>query len=138
MRQRGVGSLEWLIGSVLVLIPAAAVALSLAPWFERTTALTAAVQEAARVVALATDDATAGAAVAQIEERLEAAYCAGDCVSLIVTPAHPSELRRGEWIVARGEMAMPGIFVPFIGTVGTFRDSAVHREAVDPYRSLPR
>ena len=138
MRERGVGSLDWLVGITLVLVPAAAVVLSLAPWFERTTALTAAVQEAARAVALAEDDVSAAIAVAEIEDRLEHAYWAADCVRLTVTPGVPSAFRRGEWIVSRGEMAMPGVVVPFLGSVGSLHHTAVHREAVDPYRSLPR
>ena len=137
MSERGLGSVEWVLGIALMLLPIAGLVLSFAPFFERSTALSVAVQSAARAVVLANDDTSAENAVATIEDELAAAFCTDDCVDLYVTPVAPSMLQRGGWVVARGEMASPGIAIPFVGTFGPVRYEAVHREPVDPYRSLP-
>lgn len=137
MRESGFGAVEWIIGLALMVVPVAAVVLSIAPWFQRATALAAGAAEAARAVVLAADENAADRAVAAIVAEIESRYCDEPCVAITLEPAKPEDLVRGGWVDARAEMRMPGLVVPLIGRVGSFVHAVSHREAVDPYRSLP-
>ena len=137
MRESGFGAVEWIIGLALMVVPVAAVVLSIAPWFQRATALDAGAAEAARAVVLAADANSADRAVAAIVAEIEGRYCDGPCVTIALDPEKPEDLVRGGWVDARAQMRMPGLVVPLIGRVGSFMYVVSHREAVDPYRSVP-
>ncbi len=137
MNERGFGSLEWLIGVTVVVIPAAVAVLSLAPLVERATAATAAAQRAARAVALAPDDGAAHDAVVAVVADLEGRYCEESCATVVVLPSSASGLERGGWVEATVSLRMPAVSIPFLGSVASFTHTVVHREAVAPYRSLP-
>ena len=145
MTQRGSAPVELVAGIALLLLPAALVALSLAPTLERATLTRLAAAEAARAVALADGDPAAGLEIlvgllarnGVPSGDASVAFCgaapapvsaggAGDC----------RPLQRGGWVEATVRMRVPGVETPW-WVLPAATVSATHREPVDFYRSLP-
>jgi hypothetical protein len=129
-----------MIGMAIVVLPLAVVALSLPRWFDRAELGRAVAQDVARTVArsvdlesgLAASEALVAAA-AKDAGLSSGPTCGGRCITFRVE----GDLERGRQITATVTVDMPGIFIPFAGTIGGATWSAVHAERVDDYRSLP-
>lgn len=140
IREAGFGTAAWMIGMAMVVVPLAVIALSLPRWYDRAEVGRALAQEIARTVVRAVD-LEAGLAVAELAtaEAAEAAglstdpACSESCISYQVEGA----LERGQQITATVHVDLPGIFVPFVGTVQGGAWGAVHTERVDDFRSFP-
>lgn len=145
-RQRGFAAIEWTIGIGLIVLPVAVLVASLPPWFERITTAREMAQEAARAAVLADDWATgvdrANSVARQIGRNggiSDSAWCefGGDCVWLLVDGAPTGTLARGAEITVTVNVVIPGVTVPFVGSVAAVSWSTSHSERVDDYRSIP-
>jgi hypothetical protein len=132
--ERGAAPLELALGIGLILIPAAVVALSVAPVFEHYNFARRAAAEAARTLVLSAGDpvAEALAVVDQLStghgvepEAVTVSFCGGD----------GCPLARGT--IATVEVAVRVPQVSAYLPLGDFTVRAVHSEQVDPYRSRP-
>jgi hypothetical protein len=131
--QRGVSPLEVALGLMLLVVPMAIIALSVAPVFEHRNFVRRAAGEAARVMAVAESDpeARARSAVEQLTAgfgvdpgQVTVRFCDGGC-----------SLDRGSLVVVEVEAVVEELS-PFL-PIGRITVSATHAEQVDPYRSRP-
>ncbi len=142
-RDGGFASVEWLAGIAFVLVPAVIVVVSVAGWAERTLAAHTVADEAARAAVLAPGDAALQAEAARVAGLIArsrgfevAPSCAAPddrCVALHVG----GRLVRGGTITVQVGMPMPGVRLPFAGTVGGFHATVTVSERVDDHRSIP-
>lgn len=132
MKDRGTASLELALGIGMLVIPAVLAVVSFAPWLEARAFVRSAAAEGARAAVLSADD-PAGAAVRAVREmasgrgyeNVAVSPCGGAC-----------SLERGAVIEVEVSMDVPLLTTPW-GDVGGVEATAVHRELVDAYRSLP-
>jgi len=132
----GFAAIELSAGVALLVLPVALLVLSLPEWSSRQGLARLAARDGARAVALA------GRCDPGLGDRAVAAIAAGAGlpdgtvrVSVDCTPGAP--LLRGSDVTARVTVRMPAVAVPLIGSVAAWSWTAVHREPVDPYGSLP-
>ncbi|MFQ5554139.1 MAG: hypothetical protein ACE5GC_02055 [Acidimicrobiia bacterium] len=134
----GFASVQWMMGLGLIVVPAAVIVLTLAPWYERAGLGALAAQEAARTVAVApTWDEGVVAAEALIA-RIAAARCPEEpqCLSVAVRSSVPGRLERGGTVTAEVGVTLPRVVIPFVGSFGAVEHRVTSVEAVDRYRSL--
>lgn len=136
MNARGFVTVQWTLGLALVVLPAAAIVLSIAPWYQRAAVASLAAQEGARAAVLADDWTTALGSVEMIEERFGTKACGDGCLRLTLSSASGS-LTRDAIVAVDAAIRMPAVVIPFAGEVGSFTYSVTHRERVDPYRGFP-
>lgn len=135
-RQRGFAALELAAGVAVLVLPVALLVAGLPEWAARQSLARQAAREAARVVALAgaCDTAVADRVVGDV--RAGAHLDAGELgVALECVPDRP--LPRDGVVTVRVTVAMPALAVPLVGNVAGWRWTAVHRQPVDPYGSIP-
>ena len=140
---RGFASVEWLAGIAFVVLPAVIAVASVAGWSDRALTAHTIADEAARAAVLASDgsvvrsDAERIAAMIARDRGLDlAGTCAASadrCVALDVR----GKLVRGGTITVVVEMPMPGLQLPFVGTMGGFHAGVTVSERVDDHRSIP-
>lgn len=134
--ESGFAALELSAGVALLVLPVVLLVAGLPRWVERQDVARGAARDAARVVTLHgwCDRAAA-------RQRVEQAAIAGGLgagalqVTLDCDDGVP--LARGGRVTARVAVAMPMLAVPMIGSTGSWRWTAEHREPVDPYGSRP-
>lgn len=145
-RDRGTSPVELALGIFLLLFPMTLLVLGLAPWVERRNVASRLASEAARLVAL---DPTAGVAAAVTEIQLEGrglgledagitvSFCGrGPVPPAAADPSSCHGVGRGEVVTVAVTIDVPTLETP-LASIGGMRLTAVHAEAVDPYRSLP-
>lgn len=132
--ERGASPLELALGLMLIVVPVAVVALSVAPVFEHQNFARRAAAEAARTLVLASTEGhlearnlvTALAEGHNIDPALvEVNFCGGSFCGL----------ERGSVALVEVIVTIPEVsaFLP----IGDMSVRAVHGEQVDPYRSRP-
>lgn len=133
MSERASASIELALGIVALVLPAAIVVLSLAPWLEARSFVRAAAAEGARAAVLATGDPAVSAhrliselAAARHYREVEVVLCGGG----------PCRLERGAVITVEVTVEVPLVTTPW-GGVGGLNVNGFHAEPVDVYRSLP-
>lgn len=128
---RGSAPLELVLGVGLLVAPVVILLALVPPLLEARSVARVASAEAARVVVTGDGSAAshmeavaAGRAVAGDDAAVR--LCGGTCA-----------LVRGGTVDAVVEVRTQVVTVPLLGTIGSLRVSATHREQVDAYRSLP-
>ena len=137
MKERGLVPVEVAAGVGLLLLPAALLVLSFAPWLQTRIMVRAAAAEAARSVVLA-EPAGSGEPSARrlVEQMATNAGLAAEAVEVWFCEGTCSPVERGDTVTVRVVAPVALIETPF-GSVGGLSVSAVHSESVDLYRSLP-
>jgi hypothetical protein len=129
-----------MIGMAMVVLPLALVMLSLPSWFARADLGRGLAQDIARTAVRSADLesglAAADALVAEVAGRAGLSAEAG-CSEMCVSYRVEGALVRGAEIEATVTIDLPGIFVPFVGTVDLGSWTVAHVERVDDFRSLP-
>ena len=132
-RERGASPLELALGLMLIVVPVAVMALSVAPVFEHHNLARRAAAEAARTLVLnpteegqldALNLVTSLAVGHNVDPGLiEVKFCGGDFCSL----------QRGSMVSVEVVVIVPEVsaFLP----IGTMTVTATHAEQIDPYRS---
>lgn len=133
MRERGSAPLELALGIGMLVVPALLVVVSFGPWLAAREFVRSAAAEGARAGVLAVAD-PAGAAVEAVGQMAAGRGYPG--VEVVPCGGGGCSLERGSLIEVRVMMEVPLIATPW-GDVGGVEVAAVHREAVDAYRSLP-
>ena len=130
--------MQWIVGLGLVVVPAAVMVLSLAPWYERAGVGALAAQEAARTAAMAGSWAEGVRAARALVSDIGSDRCAEgpSCLDLTLSSSLPGVLDRGGTVTARVGVTLPGVVIPFLGSFGSFVHWVIVVESVDPYRSL--
>jgi len=130
---RGSAAVELPVGIGFLLVPIVLVLVTVPGLVEHRTVARLAAAEAARVVVLGDGSPDSAATAVGVARRLTAGYesvdvelCGGGCV-----------LTRGGVVEVRVTVRVPALSIPMVGEVGAIEVSAVHREQVDAYRSLP-
>ncbi len=147
--ERGTAAVELPLGVLLLLVPAALLVLSFAPWVERQSLARVTAREAARTVALA-DTAPLGEAAARelagriarnhgvAPEDVRVAFCAPPGASAEVKAQSTcAPLRRGGRVVVEVQVRLPLVTIPGLSGVGEHWWATSHVEQIDLYRSLP-
>lgn len=139
---RGLATVEWLAGIAFVLVPTIIAVVSVAGWAERALTAHTIADEAARAAVLAERNAAVtveaervGGMIARGRGFEVAPTCpaaAERCVDLDVR----GRLVRGGTITVDVDMPMPGLQLPFAGTVGGFHATVTVSERVDDHRSI--
>jgi len=131
--ERGFIAAEWALAVGLLLIPAGLLVVSFPRWSERQNMASVAAAEASRTVAVATDT-DAGIADAR---NLVAEIARNHGVDpAAVTVSFTGTTTRGGTVTATVSVDLPALSVPPVGSVGSFRWSTSHSEAVDQYRGF--
>ena len=138
--EEGLGTVAWILGVAVVVLPIAIALLSIPRWVERIELARGTAQDAARVVVRAPDLATGLERAQRLVETAstEAGVsrgdaCSDDCMALSVRGV----LERGAEVTAIVSIELPGVAVPFVGSLAATTWQARHSERVDDYRSLP-
>lgn len=131
---RGAAPLELALGLGLILIPAAVVALSVAPVFEHYNLARRAAAEAARTMVLSIGDPEAEAH-AVIDQLASGHGVAPEAVTVSFCGGGGCSLARGTIVTVEVAVRVPQVsaYLP----LGDFTVRAAHSEQVDPYRSRP-
>lgn len=129
---RGAVPIEFALGIGLLVFPVALLVLTLPTWSERTGAATAAAQEAARVVAVATPCGSGAARAEEVVEEVARNHG--------MDPARfhlriSGDARAGGRVEAAVDVEMPVTVIPGVGSFGAWSWTAHHGEMVDRYRS---
>jgi hypothetical protein len=128
--ERGVVLIEWILGLVLILLPAVGVGAVAVQWPGRINAAHSAAYEASKAVLVDGDE---GAARARAEEVwLSHGYDDPITVDFAGDPAD-----RGGAVTATVSVTLPVIRFPGVGTKGGYSWSTEHVERVPDYRSNP-
>lgn len=132
MNEDGAAAIEFPAAVGLLLLPVAVFVLTIAPVSERRTVASIAAAEAARayVTASSAEEAVMAA------ERVVAAIDGNHDFDVALTALEGS-LARGSTVSATVEVVLPVVTFPGIGQLGGMRHTAVHREPIDLYRSIP-
>ncbi|HXY92567.1 MAG TPA: hypothetical protein VEP49_08840 [Acidimicrobiia bacterium] len=132
----GFVALELALGVAVLLLPVAAIVLTIPTWSERQTTARAIAREVARIVArdglcdtvVATGLATVMAANLGVRR---------DDVTVDLECAPGAPLPPGGSVQVDVTVRMPAVHLPALGTIGEWRWTARHREPVDLYGSAP-
>lgn len=126
---------EFTLAVGVLLLPMALLVLSLPGWFEAHAMGRAAAAEAARIVAVDGSEPHTLAAARAAAARIDA-HAPGH---LAGPPTLATERTEGAVavVVARVDVVLPALDVPFVGSFGAVTVQVAHREAVDPYRARP-
>jgi hypothetical protein len=146
-RESGASPIEFALGTMLILFPAAMLALAFGPWMEHRLFVRTAAGEAARVLVLDVSpepELTALDMVARLAvnlgidpSKVRVGFCGGAPRSLSGSPSgRCSPLGRGGLAEVTVEVDVPPIVTP-LAEVGGWPVAATHVEAVDLYRSRP-
>ena len=140
---RGFASVEWLVGIAFVVLPAVIAVTSVAGWSDRALTAHTIADEAARAAVLASADSAVRtdaeriAALIARDRGLEIARsCPADAKRCVAVDVR-GRLVRGGTITVVVEMPMPGLQVPFAGSIGGFHARVTVSERVDDHRSIP-
>jgi hypothetical protein len=109
---------------------------SLPAWFDRQSVARQGARDAARVVVLDGWCRPEVAAAAADRIARGSDLEAGD-VRVELDCAVGAALGRDRTVTARVTVAMPGLSVPLVGSVGGWEWTAAHAEPTDPYASRP-
>lgn len=139
-REDGFGTITWVIGMALVVVPLAVLVLVLSSWFSAVTTATGLAQDIARTMARSSDW---NSGMQKVEMRaIQVAgtrrfgmgrRCGDRCLEWDVT----GNVTRGATVTARVTVRMPAFVVPFLGVEPRLSWSSFHSERVDDFRSLP-
>jgi len=152
VNERGSSPIELAAGVLLLMVPVALAAMSFGPWLERLTFARLAAAEASRAVVLADGDpvealvqlTTMTANHGYDPAEVAVGLCGATPVSLAGggATACPAVLEAGDQVLARVEVAVPLVVLPWNDdggdrvTVGGHVASAEHVSYVDLYRSV--
>jgi hypothetical protein len=127
---------ELALGVAVLLLPVAAVVLTIPTWSQRQTTGRAIVREVARIVARdGTCDADAGVRLA--ETMAVNLGLARDDLTVDLGCVARSPLEPGTSLQASVTIRMPAVHLPGLGSVGEWTWTARHRHPVDAYLSAP-
>jgi hypothetical protein len=145
-REEGFAAVEWTIGVGLIVLPIAILVASLPPWFERAAMARVMAQEAARAMVRADSWDEGAEAAEELARQISAnhgiepdEWCGLDagCMWIGFGGTTPGMIERGTEIEVFVNVPMPGITVPFVGSVGEVGWTTSHVERVDDFRSIP-
>jgi hypothetical protein len=132
----GFVAMELVIGIGLLVLPVACLVLTLPTWSERQTTARAIAREVGRVTATAGTCDRPGAVELAREMATNLGLDPAD-VSVALDCLAGARRARGGRVTARVTVQVPAVAIPGIGAAGAWSWTAVHTEAVDPYRSFP-
>lgn len=131
---------EWTAAVAVLLVPILALVAVLPTWSARSAAARLAAEQAARAALVVDDVGTAVAAGRQQAATVAANHgFAHDLAAVdVVAPDADGDgvIDRDGVITSTVTVAVPGVALPLLGTVGGFAVTARHAEPVDPFRSL--
>jgi hypothetical protein len=134
--ERGFVAIELAAGVALLVFPIAMLVATLPAWFDRQSLARQSARDAARAVVLdgvCRDDVASPAAL----RIARGGGVASNDVRVVLDCAPGRALARDGHVTARVTVEIPAVSVPLVGSVGTWRWTAVHSEPVDPYGSQP-
>lgn len=133
----GFAAVELVAGVALLVLPVALLVLSVPVWAETQTSARTIAREAARVLALADDDATGRAAALAMAARI--ADNLG--VELVAPPTLEGTVDappgRAGTVTARVTVRLPLLGLPLLADLTEVDWTVAHDEPVDAYRSRP-
>jgi hypothetical protein len=137
----GSAPVEFAAGVALLVLPVTLLVAALPHWVEHQAAARQAAREAARAVTVAADPRAAVADAEALAREVLANHAVAAAAVLEVVVDAPlgsdGRVARGEDVVARVRIRVPVTVTPLTGAIGGFTVTAVHREPVHAYRSLP-
>jgi hypothetical protein len=133
-KERGATPVELALGVMLLVVPVAIVALSIAPVFEHRNFVRRAAAEAARTMVLSTGDPSAEA-LAVIEAQARSMGIDPGDVTVLLCGGAKCAVDRGSVVTVDVTVLVEELssFLP----IGTITVNAVHSEQVDMFRSRP-
>jgi hypothetical protein len=144
--ERGSSPIELVLGVMLIMVPAALLALAVGPWMEHRLFVRSAAAEAARILVLSSASdprlealdlvGTMATNLGIDPAGVSVGFCDASPALLSSPPSGACSLGRGDQVKVTVEAEVPGIPTPF-GEVGGAPVRATHMEAVDLYRSRP-
>ena len=132
--ERGATPVELALGVMLLVVPVAIIALSIAPVFEHRNFVRRAAAEAARTMVLTTGDPSAEA-LEVIETQARRMGIEPDNITVLFCGGAACTVERGSVVTIEVAVLVEELssFLP----IGNITVNAVHSEQVDMYRSRP-
>jgi cytochrome c-type biogenesis protein CcmH/NrfG len=126
------------MGIAFLLLPVTLIVLTFPTWAERRSMAHSVARESALAVARSPDWVAGKAQAERMTEQIVRNYgLAQEEVRLAWDPDRgATEVQRGERVTAVVTVAMPALFVPAVGDIGSWETTIRHTETVDRYRSL--
>lgn len=135
-RQRGYVAVELALGISLLVLPVAALVVTLPGWAERQSVARVIAREVARTTAVGGTCEPWESTALAVQLARNLGFGPAD-VSVTLDCVPGARLTRGGTVTARATVAMPAVAVPLLGAVGAWHWTAANVQPVDPYRSFP-
>ncbi len=136
----GMVAVEWSLAIAVLLVPILVLVAVLPTWSARSAAARLSAEQGARAAAQV-DGVAAAVAAGQAQAAVVVSnHGFADALAEVDITVPDADgdgvLDRDGAVVATVSVAVPGVSLPLLGTVGGFHATARHAEPVDPYRSI--